>query len=249
MTVDSAPPVSLLDLFSALAARRCAPSAGGLPECGPCPAGYEGSGDALCTDVDGCKPNPCFQDAGAPGLRAECEDVPAGCFADPPVASTSCPPSPSEFTCGPCPVGYRGDGVSCSECEISVAVTAATTDSTGGILKRSLDLTVVAALAPFAEGCNTTGGVQYTWTLVSATDPLFSLPGGVKTRTRNLFVPALTLPEGSYSATLRACLSGNGGVCSITGAVYITVVPSPLSGFIGGGGVSTAESNAVTFDR
>jgi len=55
--------------------------------CGPCPAGYEGSGDNGCVDID------------------ECRDGNGGC--DP---LTTCTNWPGGRTCGACPGGYVGTG-------------------------------------------------------------------------------------------------------------------------------------------
>ena len=58
-----------------------------------CAAGYTGR---FCeNDLDACKLNgdPCFQ-------GVSCTDQPA-------------PANLSGFTCGPCPVGYSGDGINC----------------------------------------------------------------------------------------------------------------------------------------
>jgi hypothetical protein len=65
--------------------------------CGPCPAGYRGTGESSCTDID------------------ECAEQPELC--SPLVA---CSNTQGGHQCGACPAGYRGDGTTCTdidECE------------------------------------------------------------------------------------------------------------------------------------
>lgn len=75
---------------------NCAPEAvcrdtPGSFEC-DCGEGYEGNG-TVCTDTDGCDPNPCY-------AGVACTDVAA----------------PGEgYTCGACPSGLSGDGEVCED--------------------------------------------------------------------------------------------------------------------------------------
>ncbi|MBI5548583.1 MAG: DUF1566 domain-containing protein, partial [Deltaproteobacteria bacterium] len=59
----------------------------GSRTCGACPAGFTGSGEAGCTDVD------------------ECAAGNGGCD-----ARTQCTNTPGSRTCGPCPAGFTGAG-------------------------------------------------------------------------------------------------------------------------------------------
>ncbi len=61
-----------------------------------CATGYESStvgGRLTCTDIDGCANHPCF-------AGVSCADVPA---------------PGTGFTCGLCPSGYSGNGITCSD--------------------------------------------------------------------------------------------------------------------------------------
>ncbi|KAK3287781.1 hypothetical protein CYMTET_4735 [Cymbomonas tetramitiformis] len=71
----------------------------GYAVCGPCPAGYVGSGDAGCVDEDGCSVRgaSCYEN-NAEELYVPCQDV---------------PPPGTGYTCGDCPVGYYGNGREC----------------------------------------------------------------------------------------------------------------------------------------
>jgi hypothetical protein len=60
--------------------------------CGPCPAGYRGTGATSCTDID------------------ECAEQPDLC--SPLVA---CSNTQGGYQCGACPAGYRGDGHTCTD--------------------------------------------------------------------------------------------------------------------------------------
>ena len=66
----------------------------GSRTCGPCPAGYDGTGETACTDIDECE-------AGTDN----CDD------------NASCTNTPGGHTCA-CNEGWEGDGVSCvfNEC-------------------------------------------------------------------------------------------------------------------------------------
>ena len=95
----------------------------GVPTvCGPCPMGYEGTGETGCVDIDGCAGNPCF-------AGTECFDVPAG------VPGPGVPRDPEpRFTCAGCPEGYRdvggavgaAPGVKCGLCSLVVAIVSST---------------------------------------------------------------------------------------------------------------------------
>lgn len=75
-----------------------------------CPAGFDDpNGDGTrCVDHDACAPSPCF-------AGVSCNDAPA--------------PDPG-FTCGACPAGYDGDGVTCVALAARAAAATATATST-----------------------------------------------------------------------------------------------------------------------
>ncbi|KAK3262938.1 hypothetical protein CYMTET_28234, partial [Cymbomonas tetramitiformis] len=115
----------------------CTDEPEGGTACGPCPAGYSGSGDSACTDADGCGGEPCYSgvlctDLPAPGVGYMCAACPGGfvgdgevCFGDPCESLVPCDPlvtctsmvvgGRAEFTCGECPKGYTKEGSACAE--------------------------------------------------------------------------------------------------------------------------------------
>lgn len=115
----------------------CANNDGGFT-CGGCPVGTtDVNGDGtLCSDTDGCTPDPCFAgvactDVPAPGTGATCGSCPSGtmgdgftctdtngCMVDPCFAGVACTDVPAPgtgATCGSCPSGMIGDGFTCSD--------------------------------------------------------------------------------------------------------------------------------------
>ncbi|KAK3280112.1 hypothetical protein CYMTET_12034 [Cymbomonas tetramitiformis] len=103
--------------------------------CGSCPAGHSDvyEDGTVCTESDGCSPNPCYPgvqctDVLAPGDGAMCAECPAGfegdgmtcvdvdeCTASGSTALcdplTSCVNVAGSFECTDCPEGYKGSGL------------------------------------------------------------------------------------------------------------------------------------------
>ncbi|KAK3250367.1 hypothetical protein CYMTET_40248, partial [Cymbomonas tetramitiformis] len=77
-------------------------------ECGACPEGYDGDGVTSCTtateDESRCGPSACY-----PGVRCEAALAPA-VGEERSVGALS----PEPYRCGACPVGFVGDGISCT---------------------------------------------------------------------------------------------------------------------------------------
>ena len=75
----------------------CTQTESGDAACGTCPSGYERVDPSdqflSCTNIDGCALEPCF----------------AG------VLCTDVPPPAVGRTCGECPPGYQGDGITCTD--------------------------------------------------------------------------------------------------------------------------------------
>lgn len=154
--------------------------------CGPCPSGWATTPEG-CREIDGCRANP--RQAGsttpcAPGVA--CSDVPAG---TPGARATA-------FTCGACPPGYAGDGVSCFPCTLQVSIPS--TSFSGSSVPRSRDAFLYGSAAPppLVNGfaCSTSGGLSFRWTgdsqgylipLSSEVNQMYSatlfLPGGTLT--------------------------------------------------------------------
>jgi hypothetical protein len=100
--------------------------------CGACPAGYEGDGIS-CTDINGCLAHACVNgtcvDLAPPasGYSCSCDTGWEGTYCDqdidgcatgpcfPGVACTDVAAPGTGFTCGACPTGYEGDGISCTD--------------------------------------------------------------------------------------------------------------------------------------
>jgi hypothetical protein len=90
---------------------KCTADENGDATCGECPKGYGRSPSdrfSLCANVDGCANSPCF----------------AG------VLCTDAAPPEEGFTCGSCPVGYEGDGVTCTDVDECAANNGGCLDGT-----------------------------------------------------------------------------------------------------------------------
>ncbi|KAM4736569.1 von Willebrand factor D and EGF domain-containing protein [Anableps anableps] len=90
-----------------------------------CPDGF--TGQRCEVDIDDCKPNPCrlgrcvdgpssFSCICPPGMTGRtCREDIDECLSQPCFPAVSCSNTPGSFVCGSCPRGYRGDGKTCLE--------------------------------------------------------------------------------------------------------------------------------------
>jgi len=232
--------------------------------CGMCPSeGFEGDGYTGCREIDGCAASPCFNDASA-GFAVKCTDQPAECYmADTaliptdilPGCTLGTPPS-APFQCAGCPPGYKSTGATaagigqggCALC--ALALTIVDSNIVDGKAKRAQDIRIFSELQPLDDGCVSTGGFKYSWSL-SSSDPSFKLvlnPTDHKSNTLAVFLPKKTLPAGqTYTIAVQACLNGNFKVCDYK-ETLVTVLASPLVAVIGGGGGTVGEDNPITLD-
>jgi hypothetical protein len=110
----------------------CTPLSGGGRTCGPCPSGFDGTGESGCDDIDECATNNggCDPVAACVNLEGsfECGGCPDGYTGDGATDCvdidecatenggcdplTVCMNVEGGRTCGPCPSGYSGDGES-----------------------------------------------------------------------------------------------------------------------------------------
>ncbi|KAK3281243.1 hypothetical protein CYMTET_10953, partial [Cymbomonas tetramitiformis] len=203
-------------------------AATGYADCGPCPAGYEGTGDTKCTDTDGCKLEPCF-----PGVM--CTDVPA----------------PGEGrTCGSCPEGYKGDGASCEVCQLLLSLDAGMQTIVEGTMKRSATNQLVGVFDGLSDpACVLTQGVQYLWSGVASDGSVVALDSDTNKReTLTLHFPRSTLKANLVlSMRLAASLRGDAAVSAVA-EVSFEVQRQALVALIMGGEVQTGEGLAVVLD-
>ncbi|KAK3282022.1 hypothetical protein CYMTET_10221 [Cymbomonas tetramitiformis] len=201
--------------------------ASGYAECGPCPAGYSGTGDTVCVDADGCVLEPCF-----PGV--ECTDTQA---------------PDTGRTCGACPEGYRGDGASCEKCDFLLNIDGAMGTVVDGEMKRSFANQLLGVFTGLsASDCILTEGVQYMWDGVTSDGIAVPLDEFTNTAALTLYLPKSTLTANvAYSMRLTASLRGNRDVSSTVTTAFI-VKRQALVALIQGGGVQTGEGLPVELD-
>jgi hypothetical protein len=171
------------------------------------------------------------------------------CFAGVACASAS--------TCGACPAGTAGDGVACSACSLSVAITP----SFGGNASASAaDATLAGVVSAAETSCNVTGGFIFAWSattaIAAAGGPLLLAAAPV----RGAAGPALTLParsllgNGQQAAfVLQACVARASSPTCSNASFSFAVTASPLVALMGGGGGVIGESpftlsGAASFD-
>ena len=208
-------------------AASCQEGANGIV-CGPCPpTGYEpgGTGDTGCVDIDGCANNPCY-------AGVTCEDVPA-----PGVG----------HTCGACPEGFRGDGTTCTLCDMSVWIAAST--MVNGAMARGKDTRIVAAAQLMDATCTNEEGYQFQWSASRSDGEEVVLdPKRTKSDTMQLFLPKKSLPPGvSYTLRFEGRQASNPKVSSSAEFDFF-VEAAPLEAIIVGGDVLLSEGVSFTLD-
>ncbi|KAK3271689.1 hypothetical protein CYMTET_19974 [Cymbomonas tetramitiformis] len=200
--------------------------------CGPCGAGYSGSGDTECVDTDACAVTP------------------PPCFIDPLYAAAECideAPPLEGYSCGACPEGYRGDGVSCELCTLSTAITDSSV--VDGQVFRSQLVQVKGQMGDLEEGCINTLGMQFRWVAVSSASGPFALSAETnKATTLTLVLPAGTLEARTrYTFRLEAWLTGEPRVGANT-TLEAFVQQEALEALVAGGGSVIGEDTEVNLD-
>ncbi|KAK3261951.1 hypothetical protein CYMTET_29176 [Cymbomonas tetramitiformis] len=198
--------------------------------CGPCPAGYSGTGDTSCVEVDACALRPCF-----PGVA--CTDLP--------------PPSQEEgFVCGACPEGLHGDGLHCQLCTLAVHIASST--AVDGVIRRVRHNKVVGEVAIDPAECVNTQGITFKWygTIISDTGglPLCFDDDANQANTLHLNIPADSLEVNRrYTVKLVAELAAAPEVRAAASLSFF-VSPLPLVVLISGSGSITSSSNLLRLD-
>lgn len=233
--------------------------------CGPCPRGYTAVGPTatMCVDTNGCSANP-----KQPGSLTPCfSGVPC---ADVPAALDTLATGRGDFVCAGCPVGYAGNGTSCSPCTLSASIPGASFAGSTALRASPLSFFGAGAFPPraangFACASNPPGGITFAW----FAEPRPLTPGGtvsaagsavpdavdqllgLASLNPNLEVPAKALPvRTSWTFTLRTCYSGsrNAALCG-TAQRNVTIASSPLVPFVtGGNAVVSLGAGAVVLD-
>ncbi|KAK3233595.1 hypothetical protein CYMTET_56119 [Cymbomonas tetramitiformis] len=242
-------------------------------ECGACPEGYIGTGEAGCRErvlcdnnhgncdpLSTCADNPTtgYADCGPcpPGYSGTgdtaCVDA-DGCALEPCFPGVECADvaAPGEGrTCGSCPEGFRGDGASCEMCELMLSFDARMSTVVEGAMKRSAINQLAGSFGGLSEAdCVLTQGVQYMWHGVSSAGTTVALDSTTNMReTLTLYLPRSTLPANmAYTMRLTASLQGNAQVAATVDAAF-QVDFQPLAARIQGGLVHTGEGLPVELD-
>ncbi|KAK3262321.1 hypothetical protein CYMTET_28815 [Cymbomonas tetramitiformis] len=251
---------------------ECVNKPGGR-ECGACPEGYIGTGEAGCRErvlcdnnhgncdpLSTCADNPTtgYADCGPcpPGYSGTgdtaCVDA-DGCALEPCFPGVECADvaAPGEGrTCGSCPEGYRGDGASCEMCMLMLSFDARMSTVVEGAMKRSAINQLAGSFGGLSEAdCVLTQGVQYMWHGVSSAGTTVALDSTTNMReTLTLYLPRSTLPANmAYTMRLAASLQGNAQVAATVDAAF-QVDFQPLAARIQGGLVHTGEGLPVELD-
>ncbi|KAK3261845.1 hypothetical protein CYMTET_29268 [Cymbomonas tetramitiformis] len=208
-------------------------------ECGACPEGFEGTGATGCVDIDGCAEDPC-----AAGVR--CSDVRAPgtgfkCTYDGALSSVD----------WACPEGYRGDGMTCTLCSMSVRIIDSTIVSgketrfgwnTGRRAQVNGQLDGLDSVA-----CTNQEGTQFMWeSTVSDGSEMTLTAARHQANTLKLSIPKLDLMVGrNYVLKLTSYLTGNPTVRD-TESLSFVMDSLPLVLVITGGDVVTGSANVLT---
>ena len=139
--------------------------------------------------------------------------------------------------CGPCPPGQMGDGRTCAQCSLSVAVIS---NVAGGSLVRSVEATL-SGVASTNTSCTTTGGFVFSWASTALDATGASLTPTATTPSLTLVSRALAT-QASASFTLSACFAGARTLCATSAPVAFAVTATPLIAVIGGGGGVVGET-------
>lgn len=176
---------------------------------------------------------------------------------DTPDHSPSTLQTGKRFVCGPCPVGWSGNGTHCSACPISVSIPLTTADGFApGIpwVIRGQPLTLfgsVEVLPPYPGAqCNFQGGFAFAW---SAATRKGRIPIQLfQSSTRTLFVPPRSLAENTEAEfELLVCYGTNSDPALCGKAVRtVGVRRSELVPVLDGAGsaLSTGDKNVITLD-
>eukprot|EP00854_Cymbomonas_tetramitiformis_P003853 gene3855-4813_t len=198
--------------------------------CGPCPAGYLAVGE-LCEDVD------------------ECALANGGCWmtSDGSVKAL-CVNEPGGFSCGGCPAGLRGSGL--TGCE----PTTDCRENNGGCWVGTGADTGFAADCEQTEGlddeaCVNELGMRFWWSAAASDGSVVALDAATnKADTLSLSLPKASLVvDFTYTFQLSAALVGNPLVAASVKSSFF-VQSQPLVLVIRGGEVATGESSPITLD-
>lgn len=208
--------------------------------------GYKLIGN-VCVEVDGCLANKAQVNSTSPCYPSvDCIDVPA-----------EADPGGKMYKCANwCPVGFQGDGETCTQCPIQIVVSGASFAGASGegggalTLARGTDATLYGAMAALPAACNATGGFSFWWEGTLGGQPV-PLSQANRAYTLALTLPARSLAAGQQASfVLVACFAaGPPALCAVSRPFAFAVVPSPLVPNIApGGNVVVGSDAAVTLD-
>ncbi|KAK3273214.1 hypothetical protein CYMTET_18539 [Cymbomonas tetramitiformis] len=204
-------------------------------ECGACPPGFTGTGVTGCIDTDGCAEDPCF-------AGVTCVDVKA------PGTGHTCTYQGVDWRC---PEGYKGDGMSCTQCAMISSITDSTiaegkTNRIGS--DRGERVLIVGQLTGLdSPNCTNIQGTTFEWTgTASDSSKLVLTAERNKANTLKLNMPKTDLQvKLSYQVAMTSYLVGNPDVSS-SSRLEFYVQSLDLVVRITGGGILTGEENALT---
>ncbi|KAK3279658.1 hypothetical protein CYMTET_12468, partial [Cymbomonas tetramitiformis] len=246
----------------------CTNTQGGR-ECGNCPAGFLGAGEAgcrrsqtcdtenggcheltTCTDVwDGVECGDCPEGYTGSGATT-CADT-DGCALEPCFPGVACADvaAPGEGrTCGSCPEGYKGDGAACEMCSLILRISGTTVGS--GTARRAFQNQVVAELPGLVDPeCVPSSETTFQWAGAASDGAVLVLTEEEnRAHTLRLNFPKYTLTTYlSYTLSLSAKLTASPQVWAEVGVSFY-VEPQALVALVTPSGLETGQDSEVVLD-
>ncbi|KAK3283827.1 hypothetical protein CYMTET_8493 [Cymbomonas tetramitiformis] len=222
----------------AWASTTCTDDPGVGTDCGPCPAGFTGSGETGCVDTDGCAQSPCF-------TGVQCTDVKA------PGDGHVCTYEGLEWRC---PEGYKGNGMECTKCSM-ISQIIDSTILNGKTSRSGYDKGERALIVGQLDGldnptnCTNLQGTAFRWQGTASDGSTLALTSQKnKANTLKLNLPKQELVvKLNYKVSMTAYLVGNPAV-SFNNELAFYVESLPLEVKVLGGNMLTGEENQLVLD-